>query len=91
MHSSVWAPARKKRPMPRAASTDSRSVASKASLYSFATSGSESRRASSGTYCQPSLPRGSSSPLCCTQTTSTPAPRALSTRTAMVAMTSSRR
>ena len=44
------------RPMPRAASTDSRSVSSKESPYAFCTSGSDSRRTSSGTYCQPHCP-----------------------------------
>ena len=48
MHSSVCAPARKNRPMPRSASTASRSVSSKASLYSLDTSGSASRRAKLG-------------------------------------------
>ena len=48
MHSSVCAPRTTSRPIPRSASTDSRSVASKASAYSFCTSDSPSRRTSSG-------------------------------------------
>src|SRR5580704_1108547 len=90
MHSSVCAPVTISRPTLRAASTGSRSVSSNESPYAFCTSGSESRRASSGTYCQLSLPEGSSSLLCWTQTTSTSAARALSTRVLMLATTLSR-
>src|SRR5882757_1480367 len=90
MHSSVCAPEMSSAPMPRSASTASRSVSSKESPYSFCTSGSDSRRTSSGTYCQRSLPAGSSSLLCWIQTTSTPAARALSIRVAMFATTLSR-
>src|ERR1039457_2946169 len=90
MHASVCAPDTMSWPMPRAARTDSSSVSSNASPYSFCTNGSESRRTSSGTYCQLSLSFFRSSSLCWTQTISTSAARAFSTRVAMLETTASR-
>src|SRR6185436_20867472 len=58
--------------------------------YFLCTSGSESRRFSSGTYCQPSLPWGMLSSECCTQITGTSSDRAVSTNELMLAITASR-
>src|SRR4051812_48275511 len=84
MQASDWAPETYRCPICRAASTASRSVASNESPYVLRTTGSSTARRSSGTICQPSLSIVMWSSLCCTQTTSTSAARALSTTSAMV-------
>ena len=68
----------------------SRMVSSNESPYRFCTSGSESRRSSSATYCQASVPSTNSSLLCWTQITGTCSARAVSTSAPMLAMTRSR-
>ena len=71
MQASVWAPVTTSRPTPRCVSSDSKIVSSKESPYFLWTSGSDSRRCRSETYCQPSLPCGISSFECCIQITGT--------------------
>lgn len=90
MHSSVWAPDTTSLPIPADARTSSRSVSSNESAYFLWTTGSESCGESSGTIPHSSLPRARCSEECCTQTTGTPASRALSTSPPMFRTTRSR-
>src|SRR3954454_14986872 len=68
---SVWGAVTTRWPTSRSARRVSRFVASHESPYVLCTTGSDSSRMSSGTYCHCSLPVGRSSLECCTQRTGT--------------------